>query len=127
MPKFSAVILSLIASTSALAQSSQLTVGPATLLAIVSSQLFTKQGRWYLLDDGPCYAYLESPHVRLGHGRLYLDAHLSSRVGAQFAGTCLGAGFASDVTLSGKPIGTGSTLTLDDVRIDRVVDQSTAD
>jgi hypothetical protein len=36
-------------------------------------------------------------------------------------------GFASNLTLSGRAVGSGSTLTLDDVRIDKVDDPATAD
>jgi hypothetical protein len=38
---------------------------------------------------------------------------------------CVGADFASNVTLSGKLHGSGHFLILDDIRIDRVDDEST--
>jgi hypothetical protein len=65
--------------------------------------------------------------VHLADGRLYLDAHLSSRVGTEAFGSCVGVGFASNLTLSGRAVGSKSTLTLDEVRIDRVEDPATAD
>jgi hypothetical protein len=119
--------LAFLVSNAAWPQASRLAIGPETLQILIEKALFTKQGRWYLLDQGPCYAYLESPKVHLGDGRLYLDAHLSSRVGTVILGSCVGVGFASDLALSGRAVGSGSTLTLDEVRIDRVADPATAD
>lgn len=119
--------IAVLVSNAAWPQASRLTIGPETLQILIERALFTKQGRWYLLDQGPCYAYIESPKVRLTGGRLYLDAHLSSRVGTVAFGSCVGVGFASNLTLSGRAVGSGSTLTLDDVRIDKVDDPATAD
>ena len=105
---------------------SELTVGAQSVQKLVAQQLFDRQGRWYLLDNGPCYMFLESPRTRLSRGRVVLDAHLSSRVGVVVGGNCIGSGFASNVTLSGKPVGKASTLTLDDIRVDNVEDGATA-
>ena len=121
------LLFGLLASAAAFSQASQLAIGPASMQRIITDKLFSKQGRWYLSENGPCYAYFESPHVRVDKERIYLDAHLSSRVGAKIGGNCIGAAFASDVTLSGKLVGSGSTLILDDVRIDKVADGATAD
>src|SRR5580700_2809424 len=82
--------LAFLVSNAAWPQASRLAIGPETLQILIEKALFTKQGRWYLLDQGPCYAYLESPKVHLGDGRLYLDAHLSSRVGTVILGSCVG-------------------------------------
>lgn len=101
-------------------------IGPNTVQKILTDQLFTRSGRWYLLDDGPCYAYLESPQTRLEQGRIWLDAHLSSRIGQRLGNYCVGAGFASGVTISAQALGRGSTLTLGDIRIDHVDDGATA-
>jgi hypothetical protein len=117
----------LFASAPAFSEASQLAIGTASMQRIITDKLFSKQGRWYLSENGPCYAYFESPHVRFDKERIYLDAHLSSHVGAKVGGNCVGAAFASDVTFSGKLVGSGSTLTLDGVRIDRVADGATAD
>jgi hypothetical protein len=127
MRRWAALMVGLLAGATAFAQSSQLAIGASTIQRVISSQLFSTQGRWYLSDNGPCYSFLESPQVRVANGRVYLDAHLSSRIGARLGGNCLGAGFASNVTLSGRLIGHGSTLTLDDVRIESVADGATAD
>jgi hypothetical protein len=107
------------------ADASELVVGTKTLQKIITEQLFNKQGRWYLLENGRCYAYLENPHTRLKQDRLLLDAHLSARVGLDVGGNCLGSAFASNVTLSGRLVGKSSTLTLDDIRIDHVDDEAT--
>jgi hypothetical protein len=107
------------------ADASEFVVGANTIQKIIAEQLFNKQGRWYLSENGPCYAYLEAPHTRLKQGRLLLDAHLSARIGVDVGGNCLGSGFASNVTLSGRLVGKASTLTLDDIRIDHVDDDAT--
>ena len=91
---------------------------------LVLEQLFDRAGRWYLIDDGDCYTYLESPHTHLALDRLVLRAHLSSRLGQRMGNRCVGADFASNVTLSGKLHGSGHFLILDDIRIDRVDDES---
>jgi hypothetical protein len=91
---------------------------------MVVEQLFNRAGRWYLIDDGGCYTYLESPHTQLEADRLVLHAHLASRLGQRMGNDCVGADFASKVTLSGKLHGSGHLLILDDIRIDRVDDES---
>jgi hypothetical protein len=107
------------------AAQSVLSMGPRSVQTLVSQQLFDRAGRWFLIDDGGCYAYLESPHTQLEADRLILHAHLSSRLGQTIGNICAGADFASNVTLSGKLHGGGHLLILDDIRIDRVDDEST--
>jgi hypothetical protein len=119
-----AAILSVfVLSLSAVAQS-VLTVGPRNVQTLVLEQLFNRAGRWYLIDGGDCYTYLESPHTQIALDRLVLRTHLSSRFGQQMGNGCMGADFASNVTLSGKLHGSGHFLILDDIRIDRVDDES---
>jgi hypothetical protein len=107
------------------AAESVLTVGPRSVQTLVVEQLFNRTGRWYLIDDGGCYTYLESPQTRLTPDRLVLRAHLSSRLGQGTGSGCVGADFASNVTLSGRLHGNGHLLVLDDIRVDRVDDEST--
>lgn len=118
---FPAVMLSLTAAAS------DLSLGPKTVQQLVAERLFAQQGRWYLLDNGPCHAYFEHPKTRLTEGRLVLDAHLTARVGVPFGDRCAGSDFTANVTLSGKPVGRGSSLTLDEVRVDRVDDNGSGD
>jgi hypothetical protein len=107
------------------AAGSTLSLGPRGVQSLVSDQLFNRDGRWYLIDDeGVCYTYLESPHVRLASDRLVLKAHMVSRLGQRFGGNCVGADLASNVTVSGKVRGTDHQLILDDIRIDRVDDEA---
>jgi len=106
------------------ASASELAVGTKTLQKIITEQLFNKQGRWYLSENGSCYAYLEGPHTRLKQGRLLLDAHLSAHIGVDVGDSCLGSVFSSNVTLSGRLVGQASTLTLDDIHIDHVDDEA---
>ena len=118
-----AILSAFVLSLSAVAQS-VLTVGPRNVQTLVLEQLFNRAGRWYLIDDGDCYTYLESPHTHIALDRLVLHAHLSSRFGQRMGNGCVGADFASNVTLSGKLHGSGHFLILDDIRIDRVDDES---
>lgn len=118
-----ALLSVLVLSLSAVAQS-VLTVGPRNVQTMVLEQLFNRAGRWYLIDDGDCYTYLESPHTHIALDRLVLRAHLSSRFGQRMGNGCVGADFASNVTLSGKLHGSGHFLILDDIQIDRVDDES---
>jgi hypothetical protein len=118
-----AILSAFVLSLSAVAQS-VLTVGPRDVQTLVLEQLFNRAGRWYLIDDGDCYTYLESPHTHIALDRLVLRAHLSSRFGQRMGSGCVGADFASNVTLSGKLHGSGHFLILDDIRIDRVDDES---
>jgi hypothetical protein len=107
------------------AAASVLSLGPRGVQTLVEEQLFNRAGRWYLIDDGGvCYTYLESPHTRLEIDRLVLHARLSSRMGQRIGNNCVGADFSSNVTLSGKLHGTEHKLILDDIRIDRVDDES---
>jgi hypothetical protein len=107
------------------AAQSVLSAGPRSIQTLVVEQLFDRAGRWYLAEDGACYTYLESPQTRLTADRLILHARLSSRLGQRIGSGCVGADFASNVTLSGKLHGSGHLLVLDDIRIDRVDDEST--
>lgn len=118
-----AILSALVSSPPAVAQS-VLTVGPRNVQTLVSDQLFNRAGRWYLIDDGDCRTYLDSPHTHIALDRLVLRAHLSSRFGQPMENGCVGADFASNVTLSGKLHGSGHLLILDDIRIDRVDDES---
>jgi hypothetical protein len=63
--------------------------------------------------------------VGLAGGRLIIDGHLSSRVGLDVGNSCVGTDFASEVRLSGRFVGAGSQITLNDIRIDSVKDDST--
>jgi hypothetical protein len=107
------------------AASSTLSLGPRGMQTLVAEQLFDRKGRWYLSDDdGICYTYLESPHVRLTSDRLVLKAHMVSRLGQRLGSNCVGVDLQSDVTVSGKIRGSGHQLMLDDIRIDRVDDEA---
>ncbi len=105
-------------------KASELVIGRSAVQSIVTSALFNDNGRWYL-TKGNCYAYLENPKVALANGRLVINAHLSSRLGVEVGGSCLGAGLASDVELSGQFVGSGSQVTLEDIKVDHVQDEAT--
>jgi hypothetical protein len=121
-----AVLLTAFTSAIPAAAASVLSLGPRAVQTLIAEQLFNRDGRWYLIDDGGvCYTYLESPRARLVSERLVLNAHLSSRLGQRIGNTCAGADLASNVTLSGKLRGTEHKLILEDIRIDRVDDETT--
>jgi hypothetical protein len=103
---------------------SELVIGRAALQTLVEASVFKDQGRWYLAK-GKCYAYLERPHVALEAGRVIIDAHLSSLLGLTVGGSCVGTEMMSDVKVSGKLVGSGSHIEIDDIRIDNVQDEST--
>jgi hypothetical protein len=106
------------------APASELLIGREALQTLVVMSAFKDQGRWYLLR-GKCFAYLEWPHVALDSGRVLIDAHLTSRLGLNVGDSCVGTELASDVRVSGKLVGAGSHLEIDDIRIDNVQDEST--
>jgi hypothetical protein len=107
------------------AAGSSLSLGPRGVQSLVAEQLFSRDGRWYLIDDeGVCYTYLESPHVRVASDRLVLKAHMVSRLGQRFGNNCVGVDLASNVTVSGRVRGSDHELILDDIRIDRVDDEA---
>ena len=106
------------------ALASELVIGRDALQTLVVMSVFTDQGRWDLVK-GKCYAYLERPHVALEGGRVIIDAHLSSQLGVVVGGSCVGTELASDVRVSGKLVGSGSHIEIDDIRIDKVQDEST--
>ncbi len=103
---------------------SELVIGPEVLQTLVVASVFKDQGRWYLAK-GKCYAYFERPRVALDAGRVRIDAHLSSRLGVTVGDSCVGTELMSDVRVSGKLVGSGSHIDIDDIRIDNVRDEST--
>jgi len=106
------------------ATASELVISRDAVQALVLETVFNDQGKWYFAK-GTCYAYLERPHIGLAAGRLIIDGHLSSRVGLDVGSSCVGTDFASDVKLSGRFVAAGSQITLNDIRIDSVKDDST--
>ncbi len=105
------------------AAASELVIGRDALQTLVVASVFKDQGRWYLAK-GKCYAYFEHPHVALEAPRVIIDAHLSSRLGVTVGDSCVGTELMSDVRVSGKLVGSGSHIEIDDIRIDNVRDES---
>jgi hypothetical protein len=101
-----------------------LTVGKASIQRLFVEGVFNRNGRWYL-QDGVCYAYLESPRTWLAGGRVHIEARLSSQLGVEMAGSCAGNALAAKVEMSGRLVGAGTTLSLADVRVDRIDDNAT--
>jgi hypothetical protein len=108
------------------AQPLQALLAPPTIQALIVRQLFSRNHRWYLVDDSECYAYLEGPKTFLRAGRLFLDAHLSARWGPTIGDQCYGVAFASNVTLSTAIKAAGPEMLFDDIRIESIHDPATA-
>jgi hypothetical protein len=116
-------IVALSTATPVPAAAATLTVGSATMQNILVERMFNKDGRFYL-QDGICYAYLESPRIWLGQARVFIEAQLRSQLGVEISGQCVGSGLAPKVVMSGRLVGAGTTLTFVEVRIDRVDDDA---
>lgn len=125
--RFAAALVAAFALSAPAAAQSVLSIGPRGVQTLVTQQLFDRNGRWYLFDEGGCFTYLNAPRTQIVRGRLVLRAQLSSRLGQQMGSDCVGTDFASSVTLSGRLHGRGHLLILDDIRIDRIDDESTRD
>ena len=106
------------------ATASELVIGREALQTVMVASLFKDQGRWYLVK-GKCFAYLERPNVALDAGRVIINAHLSSRLGLTVGDACMGTELMSDVRVSGKLVGSGTHIEIDDIRIDNVQDENT--
>jgi hypothetical protein len=106
------------------ASASEIVIGRDAVQSLVLATIFNDHGKWYFAK-GACYAYLERPRIALAAGRLVIDGHLASRVGLEVGNSCVGTDFASEVQISGRFVGAGSQITLDDIRIDSVKDEST--
>lgn len=91
---------------------------------LVAQAMFKNAGR-FDLKKGPCYAYLENPSVELQDGRIRIRSHLSSRLGVESGGSCIGVGLASWTVVSGRPAANGGVVRLEDLRIDNVDDGTT--
>ncbi len=106
------------------ADASELVLNRAALQALVASTLFHDAGRWYL-QKGACFAYLEHPTVTLTKDRMLIDARLAGRLGLESQGTCIGVNLASPVAISGILRGSGSQLSVQDLRVERANDETT--
>jgi hypothetical protein len=88
---------------------------------LVVQALFKDRGR-LVLARGPCTSYLDQPSVSLGSGRIQIRSHLSALMGFVVNGDCAGVSLASWTTVSGRPVATGGTVRLEDIRIDSIDD-----
>jgi hypothetical protein len=101
-----------------------LTVGKASIQRLFVEGVFNRDGRWYL-QEGVCYAYLDSPRTWLAGGRVHIEARLSSQLGVEMSGNCVGNPLTAKVEMSGRLMGSGTTLALVEVKIDRIDDAAT--
>ncbi len=118
------LVLALSVAVSMPAAAATLTVGKASIQRLFVEGVFNKNGRWYL-QEGACYAYLDSPRTWLAGGRVHIEAKLSSQLGVEMSGNCVGNPLAAKVEMSGRLTGAGTTLSLVDVKVDRIDDAAT--
>lgn len=104
-------------------QAAEIVLEHSAVDKLLAQTLFTNAGR-YDLQRGACYAYLEKPSVELKDGRIRIRSHLTSRLGVESGGGCVGVAFASWTVVSGRPAAKGGTVRLEDLRIDGVADSA---
>lgn len=103
------------------ASAAEITLEKPALTKMVHQALFNDGGRYYV-QKGACPAYLDNPDVRARNGRLSIRSRLSSRLGIDAGGTCLGTDVSGWVTMSGAPLARGGSIRLQDIRIENVAD-----
>lgn len=118
------LLLAFSAVASVPAAAATLTVGKASIQRLFVEGVFNRDGRWYL-QEGVCYAYLDSPRTWLAGGRVHIEARLSSQLGVEMSGNCVGNPLAAKVEMSGRLMGSGTTLSLVEVKVDRIDDSAT--
>ena len=88
---------------------------------IVAQTLFNNAGR-HVIQDGACYAFLDSPGVELKDGRIRIRSRLNTRLGLDTGNGCVGVTLNSWTVVSGRPATAGGLVRLYDLRIDSVDD-----
>jgi hypothetical protein len=105
------------------AQAVQLRVGPESLQHALTHQLQqAPDGRYYLHGrrTGGCALYATDVHVHFAQNRIVLDLHLAGKIGADFAGACLGVHWDGDAEVSMLPQAEGAKLGFTDVRVEKL-------
>jgi hypothetical protein len=121
LPLLLLLFLSLLCLGACPAQAVQLRVGPQSLQHALTHQLQqAPDGRYYLHGrrSGGCALYATDVHVHFAQDRIVLDLHLEGKIGADFAGGCLGVHWAGDAEVSMLP--QGAKLGFTDVRVEKV-------
>jgi hypothetical protein len=111
-----ALLVALCAGPSARAV--ELHLGFGALERMLAEQVFTQEGRRYVRGDktNRCnFAYLESPHVGAGAGKLRIRARFSGRSALNMLGQCVGLGDAFNVVIDARPQYKGGAIRLADV------------
>ncbi len=105
------------------ARAVELRVGPQSLQHALTHQLQqAPDGRYYLHGrrSGGCALYVTDVQVRYAQSRIVLDLHLAGKIGADFAGGCLGVHWAGDAEVSMLPQAQGAKLGFTDVRVEKL-------
>lgn len=120
------LLLLLPAALSAADAGSEISIQNTAIEKMLKRELFIDRGRYYLLPESACqYAYLDSPAVAVGQGRVRINVRLSGKLGADVGGQCVGG--ATDVvrlSVSGKPVFAGERIGLTDIRVDEVSNEA---
>jgi hypothetical protein len=101
------------------ASAAEMVIERSALQQALTEQLFTDQGRYWLLRGG-CPAYLTDHQVQLVSGRLQIRAKLVGKLGVDLGNDCIGVDVNPVLTVSGLPVGQGSEIVLTKISIDRV-------
>jgi hypothetical protein len=117
-------VLAGMAAAAAGAHAAEIVLEHSAIDKLLAEAVFKNGGR-FDLKRGPCYAYFENPSVELKEGRIRIRSHLSSRLGVESGGSCVGVGLASWTVVSGRPASIGGLVRLEDLRIDGVDDATT--
>ena len=117
-------MLVVLVTATASARAAEIVLEHSAVDKMLAQAMFKNAGR-FDLKRGACYAYLENPTVELKDGRIWIRSHLSSRLGVESAGSCIGVGLASWTVVSGRPASRGGVVTLEDLHIDNVDDATT--
>ena len=103
------------------AQSADIVLEQSAVDKLVTQALFSAGGR-FVLNGGACRVFLEKPSVELKDGRIRIRSHLQARLGVDAGNGCVGVDLASWTLVSGRPVASGGSVRLDDLRIDGVDD-----
>jgi hypothetical protein len=99
------------------ARSATLIIGENALQKLLDSKY--PVGRIPLGPQNDCNnPYIETVHITIEQGRVYVTGHLSGHIGGKIAGLCVAPAAPSNFVLSGVPVVSGSVLKMTSIRLD---------
>lgn len=118
---FARVAIAVVCLTAAAAQAADIVLEQSAVDKLVTQALFSAGGR-FVLNGGACRVFLEKPSVELKDGRIRIRSYLQAKLGVDAGSSCVGVELASWTLVSGRPVASGGSVRLDDLRIDGVDD-----